>query len=93
MVLLQATFTDANTLVLSGLTSTAQSFAAGGATSVYPIQASDPGRVLCVPYHPHHQHDNCLLSAEACLHALWQVPKPVLLCAGLHKRHGPRTIR
>jgi hypothetical protein len=38
--LAQATFSDAQTLVLSGLTATAQSFGAGGATAVYPIQAS-----------------------------------------------------
>lgn len=38
-ILSQATFQDAQTLVLSGLTSTAQSFATGGRTAVYPIQA------------------------------------------------------
>lgn len=36
---MQATFTDAQTLTLSGLTGSAQSFAVGGKTAVYPIAA------------------------------------------------------
>ena len=35
----QGTFTDAQTLTLSGLTGSAQSFAVGGKTAVYPIAA------------------------------------------------------